>query len=530
MRKSAALLLVTAALLGWAAWADPASAKTFRWAAADDVASLDPYSRREIFQLSFLGNIYEPLVRRDSDLALEPALATDWEQAAPLVWRFHLRRDVRFQDGTPFTAADVAFSFARATSEFSKLGLVLSAIQSVRKVDAYTVDVVTTAPDPILPQEITGWDIMSKDWSEKNDSAAPADLADDESNYAVTHANGTGPFMVAERTAGEDTVLAPNPAWWDKPRHNLDRAVFHPIADDGARVAALQSGEIDMIYSVPPQSIDRLAHAPGIRIVRGPGLTTIFLGFDQSRPALMGSDVKGANPFKDRRVREAFARAIDEATIAAKVMRGLATPAALLVGPGVEGFEQNLNQRPDYDPIEARQLLADAGYPGGFAIDMDCPTDRYVNDEAICQEVVAMLAKVNVRVQLNAKPRAQFFDKIFDPGWRSSFYLLGWTASSDDAFDALDNLAATRSSERHQGEYNIGGYSNPDLDLLLSSIEAETDSKKRRALLGQALSMVKEDFAYIPLHQQDVVWAARDNIELAQPPNGGFPLRYVWVK
>ncbi len=530
MRKTAALLLLAAVLLGWASWAAPARAKTFRWAASSDADSLDPYSRRETFQLSFLGNIYEPLVRRGRDSALEPALATDWAQAAPLVWRFHLRRSVRFQDGSPFSADDVVFSFIRATSESSKLGLVLSTIQSVRKVDAYTVDIVTNLPDPILPQEIVSWDIMSKAWCEQNDAASPADLADDQGNYAVAHANGTGPFSVLERSPGADTVLAPYPAWWDKPQHNLDRVVFRPIADDNARVAALQSGEIDMIYSVPPQSIDRLAHAPGIRLIHGPGLTTIFLGFDQSRSALMGSDVKGANPFKDIRVREAFSRAIDETTIVVKVMRGLATPAALLVGPGVEGFEQALNQRPDYDPAEARRLLAEAGYAKGFAIDMDCPTDRYVNDEAICQEVVAMLAKVDVRVRLNAKPRAQFFDKIFDPGWRSSFYLLGWNASSFDAFNALNNLAATRSPARHQGEYNIGGYSNPDLDVLLAGVRAETNPLKRRALLGQALALVKEDFAYIPLHQQDVVWAARDIIDLAQPEDDSFPLRYVRVK
>ncbi len=530
MRKTAALLLLAAVLLGWASGADPALAKTFRWAASSDADSLDPYSRRETFLLSFLGNIYEPLVRRGRDLALEPDLATDWAQAAPLVWRFHLRRGVKFQDGTPFSADDVVFSFLRATSENSKLGLVLSTIQSVRKIDAMTVDIVTTLPDPILPQEITSWDIMSKAWCERNDAALPADLAGDQSNYAVAHANGTGPFSVLERVPGADTVLAPYPAWWDTPRHNLDRVVFRPIADDTARVAALQSGEIDMIYSVPPQSIDRLAHAPGIRLVHGPGLSTIFLGFDQSRSALMGSDVKGANPFKDIRVREAFSHAIDEATISAKVMRGLATPAALLVGPGVEGFERDLNQRPAFEPADARRLLAEAGYPEGFFLDMDCPTDRYVNDEAICQEVVAMLAKVDVHVRLNAKPRAQFFDKIFDPGWRSSFYLLGWNASSYDAFNALDNLAATRSASQHQGGYNIGGYSNPDLDLLLAEIQAGADPVKRRDLLVQALTLVKDDFAYIPLHQQDLVWAARDNIELAQPPDGSFSLRYVRVK
>jgi len=530
MRKTASLLLLAAVVLGQVAWSGPSWAKTFRWAAASDISSLDPYGSRETFQLAFLANIYEPLVRRARDLTIEPALAVGWEQAAPLVWRFHLRHDVRFQDGTPFTADDVAYSFIRATSDNSKIGLLLSEIQSVRKVDPYTVDIVTDAPDPILPQEIAAWDIVSKAWCEKNDAAEPADLADGDSNYAVTHADGTGPFQVAERVPGTNTVLTPNPAWWDQPVHDLDRVVFRPIADDATRVVALQSGEIDMIYNVPPQSIDRLERQPDLRIVHGPGLVTIFLGFDQSRSALMGSSVEGTNPFKDIRVREAFARAIDEPTIIARVMRGLADPAALLVGPGVEGFDPSLNQRLPYDPDAARQLLADAGYPDGFSLDMDCPTDRYVNDEAICQEVVTMLEKVGVHVKLNAKPRAEFFAKIFDPGWRSSFFLLGWNASSDDAFNALVNLAATRSPARHQGEYNIGGYSNPDLDQLLDAIETETDPGKRRDELSQALAIVKNDIAYVPLHQQDVVWAARDTIELAQPADGSFPLRYVRVK
>jgi peptide/nickel transport system substrate-binding protein len=525
--KTIAVLL---AAIVWLGGADAAGAKTFRWASDADVASLDPYSRLETFQASFLANIYEPLVRRDPELRLEPALATSWTQEAPLVWRFHLRRGVKFQDGSPFTADDVVFSFHRATADGSQIALVLSAIKQVRKLDDETVELVTTAPDPTLPQEIAGWGMMSKVWCERNTVGEARAPGDDDNDFAATHANGTGPFAIASRDPGNETDLAPNPSWWDQPRHNLDRVVFRRIADDAARMAALEAGEVDMLYSVPPQSVDALARAPHVRIVHGPELRTIFLGFDQARASLADSDIKGKNPFKDRRVREAFAQAIDEDAIAAKVMHGLATPAGLLVGPGVAGFTPALNQRPPYDPAAAQALLAQAGYPHGFALVMDCPNDRYINDEAICQAVVAMLGKIGVTAQLHAQTRADFFSQIFDPGVGSSFYLLGWTASTYDAYDTLLNLATTRSDVAHAGTFNIGGYSNIDLDLLLGQSQAEIDPAKRLVLLHRALALVRDDVAYIPLHQQDLVWAVRDDVELVQRPDDSFPLRYVRMK
>jgi peptide/nickel transport system substrate-binding protein len=525
--KTVAALLVAIALLGGA---DPACAKTFRWASDADVASLDPYSGLETFQVSFLANIYEPLVRRDPELQLEPALATSWTQEGPLVWRFHLRRGVKFQDGSPFTADDVRFSFHRATADGSQIALALSAIREVRRIDDETVELVTTMPDPTLPQEIAGWGMMSKAWCEQNAVGEARPPGDDDSDFAATHANGTGPFAIATRDPGSETDLVPYPGWWDQPRHNLDRAVFRRIADDAARVAALEAGEVDMLYSVPPQSTDALALSPHVRIVHGPELRTIFLGFDQSRPSLAGSNIKGRNPFNDRRVREAFARAIDEDAIAAKVMRGLATPAALLVGPGVAGFAPALNRRLPYDPAAAERLLAEAGYSHGFALTMDCPNDRYVNDEAICQAVAAMLGKIGVRVQLHAQTRAAFFGQLLDLDVGSSFYLLGWTASTHDAYDTLLNLAATQSRAAHAGTFNVGGYSNPDLDLLLGQSQAEMNPEKRLILLRRALVLVRDDVAYIPLHQQDLVWAARDDVELVQRPDDSFALRYVRMK
>jgi peptide/nickel transport system substrate-binding protein len=297
-----------------------------------------------------------------------------------------------------------------------------------------------------------------------------------------------------------------------------------------AGVTALLGGKLDMLYSVPPQSIDRIARTKGGRIVQGPELRTIMLGFDYRHDQLPDSDVKGTNPFRDHRVRQAFYQAIDETTIKDKVMRGFATPTGLLVGPGINGFDPSLNQRLPYDPAAAKALLAQAGYPRGFSVGMDCPNDRYLNDEAICDSVVAMLAKIGVKIRLNAQTRGKYFAKLMSASQGSSFYLLGWLPDTYDALDALVNLAATPDKQGHRGDANFGGFSDPSLDRLIAEISSETDSGKRLDLLHKALAQVKQDIAYIPLHQQDQVWAVRDNVELVQQGDGFFPLRYVQIK
>jgi peptide/nickel transport system substrate-binding protein len=525
-------MLWTAALVVLVAMGmvDAASAKTFRWANDADSNSMDPYARQETFLLSFVSNMYEPLVRRDRNLKLEPALATEWAQTAPDVWRFKLRQGVTFHDGSPFSADDVVFSFERIRGPGSNLATALATVKEIRKIDDYTVELVTNGPDPILANEITIWDIMSKQWCEKHNATRSADLTKNEESYATTHANGTGPFMLKEREPDVRTVLVRNPNWWDKPQHNLDEVVFQRIANPATRVAALLSGELDMVYTVPPQDTDRIAKTAGLRIVQGPELRTIFLGFDQSRPELLESNVKGKNPFKDKRVRQAFYQAIDETAIKTKVMRGFATPTALLIAPGINGFDPALNERPALDPAAAKKLLAEAGYPNGFEVGMDCPTDRYVNDEAICQAVVAMLAKVGVKVNLLAQTRAKFFAKVNAPAFQTSFYMLGWTPGTYDAHNALISLVHTRDANTHAGDYNFGDYSNPQVDDLIAKIQVETDREKRLGLIHDALEIMKDDFAYIPLHQQAVVWAVRDTVDLVQGADNYFPLRYITMK
>jgi peptide/nickel transport system substrate-binding protein len=522
LRLSQAALLLVAAFV-----VPPAAAASFRWANDGDVATMDPDMLQEAVQLSFLSNIYEPLVRRDKDLKLEPALATSWEQTGPTVWRFHLRADVKFQDGSPFTADDVLFSLKRIQAQTSAMRAPMSMVKEARKADDLTVDFETVHPDPILPQEVTNFLIMSKTWCDAHGSDEPV-LLGKADNYAVHNAMGTGPYKLVSREPDRKTVVEKNPAWWDKLPGNVDTVEFDVIASASTRVAALLSGEEDMVYTVPPQDMKRIAAAPGLRLIQNPELRTIYLGFDLWRDELPSSDVKGKNPFRDLRVREAFALAIDEDLIASKVMLGLAHPTWLMWGPGVNGYDPKLDVRPKPDLAKAKQLMAAAGYPNGFKVAFDCPNDRYVMDEQICTAISSMLARIGVKIDLLAQTKAKYFAKILAPKYDTDFYLLGWTPATYDAHNALYSLLGTRTGG--QGEVNVSGYSNPALDDLIEKIGVETDQSKRYGLIDDAARILQHDLPTIPLHQQVIVWATKKNIELAQPADDFFPYRYVTVK
>lgn len=519
--------LLAAALLATTALVSAAQANVFRWANDGDVNSLDPYARSETFLLSFNANIYEPLVRRNRELRVEAALAERWELLNPTTWRFHLRQNVRFSDGTPFTADDVLFSIARARGPGSNMTSNFASVSAVNKIDDHTVDIVTARPNPILIEEITNIGMMSRAWSERNGAQRVADLTSREENFATRNAMGTGPFVLVSREPDRRTVLAPNPSWWDRPEHNLTRVEFNVIANDATRVAALLSGEVDMVYTVPPQDMDRIGRAPNLRVIQGAELRTIYLGFDQMRAELLKSDVRGRNPFQDVRVRRAFYQAIDIQAIHQRVMRGQSRVTAQLMGPGVNGFLEANDTRLPYDPAASRALLTEAGYPNGFGVTMDCPNDRYVNDEAVCTAIVAMLARVGVRVTLAAQTRVRFFAEVNGPRYNTSFYLLGWTPNTYDAHNVLFSLAGTRDGAR--GVFNNGGYSNPRLDALIDEIAVETDAARRQAQITQATRILQDDVAYIPLHQQQIVWAARTNVNLVQPADNYFPLRFVRI-
>ncbi len=508
-------------------WTQVGAAQTLKWANNGDVSSMDPYFLNETFLLGFLSNIYEPLVGRGKKLELEPKLAESWLQTAPTVWRFKLRQNVKFHDGSPFTADDVVFSYARVLMEGSDIKGKLTTVKEVRKVDDYTVDFETKTPNPLLPGDISTWYIMSKAWSEKNGAVQPSNVKTNAESYANLHANGTGPFMLKSREPDVKTVAARNPNWWGKPEHNLQEVQFQVIKSDATGVAALLSGEVDMLYTVPIQDVERINKTKGRKVLQGPEMRTIFLGMDQWRDELADSSVKGKNPFKDVRVRKAFYQAIDENAIASKVMRGAATPSGLMVAPTVNGWDKALNARLPYDPNAAKKLLADAGYPSGFTVGMNCPNDRYVNDEQICQAVVQMLARIGVKVNLLAETKSKYFAKIL--ARNTSFYMLGWTPDTYDSWNALSSLMASP-TESGQGKFNLGKYSNKRLDELTVAIQSEVDTKKRNAEIAEAFKIHADEVGHIPLHQQALAWGIKDNVRLVQLPDNVFVWNWVQLK
>ncbi len=504
-----------------------AHAVTLRVANQGDATSMDPHSLNESLQLTFTNNIYEPLVSRDKKLGLTPGLATKWSQPSPTVWRFELRRGVQFHDGSVMTADDVVFSFKRAAGEGSDMKSYTSSFKEVRKVSDYVVEIETLSPFPILPDVITLVFVMNKKWCEDNKATIPVDKRKGIENTASFKANGTGPYRLKERQPSARTVLVRNLNYWDKVEGNVSEVVFTPIGSAPTRVAALLSGEIDLMEPVPLQDIERIQANPKYEVLQGPELRTIFLGMDQKRDELQYSSVKGKNPFKDKRVRQAFYQAIDIEAIKSRVMRGASTPTGLMVAPGINGFVPELNKRLPYDSDAAKKLLADAGYPSGFEVSMNCPNDRYVNDAAICQAVAANLARIGVKINLQAESKATYFPKILRRD--TSFYLLGWTPGTYDSHNALSSLMATP-TDKGQGQFNLGSYSNPKLDELTLGVQSEVNVAKRNAMIREAFEVHTADIGHIPLHQQALAWAMKKTVRVVQLADNQMPYKWVTIK
>ncbi|MGV3683047.1 MAG: ABC transporter substrate-binding protein [Acidovorax sp.] len=519
-------LAVTAVFAALAASSMVASAQTIRVANQGDSLSMDPHSLNESLQLSVTGNVYEPLVGRNKDLSLAPALATSWKQTSPTVWRFELRKGVQFHDGTPFTADDVVFSFGRTQVEGSDMKSYTNDFKEVRKIDDHTVEIETKTPFPILPDVVSLVYMMSKKWCETNQAMGPVDRRKGIENAASFKANGTGPFRLRERQPNVRTVFTRNGTYWGKIESNAAEVVFTPIGNDATRVAALLSGEVDVMEPVPVQDIERVNTSANTRAITGPELRTIFLGMDQKRDELLYSNVKGKNPFKDKRVRQAFYQAIDIDGIKRTVMRGASNPSALLVGPGINGFQPDAKRLP-YDVEAAKKLMAEAGYPNGFEVSMNCPNDRYVNDGRICQTVAANLSRINVKINLQAETKGTYFPKILRRD--TSFYMLGWTPATYDSHNALNALVACV-DDKGAGQFNLGSYCNPKVDELTKKIQAETDKAKRDAMIKEAFDIHAADVGTLPLHQQALAWGVSKKVTLVQLADNFMPFKWMSIK
>jgi peptide/nickel transport system substrate-binding protein len=511
-RKLCLAAIATAALSSVSA-----HAVTLRYANQGDLKSLDPYTLNETTTNAHLGHVYEGLTSRGKDLKIGPGLAERWEvMEGAKKWRFYLRKGVKFHNGEDFTADDVIFSADRVRAQGSNFQTRVPKGAKFTKVDDHTVDVELESPNPIMNAQWDTWYIMSKKWAEANNTAGPTPASATTPSHAALNTNGTGPFKIESHQPGVKTVFKPHAGWWGKKEHNLDEIVFTPIPNDATRVAALLSGEVDVIEPVPIQDIQRVNSSDKAAVMAGPELRTIFLGFDQIRDELLESNVKGKNPFKDVRVRQAFNMAVDKETIKARVMRGLSTPSALMIAPELVPWPKDF-PNPKFDPEAAKKLLADAGYPNGFEVGMDCPNDRYVNDGPICQAVVGMLARIGVKVNLNAQPKAQYFAKVLKAGgYKTSFYLLGWTPGTFDSHNVLYDIHGCRADGSPRGESNLGGYCNKDVEALTDKILVESDAAKRNDMIKAAFTITTNEYAYVPLHQQALAWGVAKNVTLSQ--------------
>lgn len=488
------------------------NAATMRWAGANDILTVDPHAQNHQTTHAFLQQVYESLVRYDAKYQIEPALATKWTQVSPTQVRFELRKGVKFHDGAPFTADDVVFSLTRAMTPPSNMMTAVQSVKEVKKVDDHTVDLILKGPNPILLRELTEARILNKAWAEKHNSVKSQDYAAKEENYASRNANGTGPFSMAGWQPDVKVTLKKNPNWWDKPKGNIDEVVFTPIKSAATRSAALISGQVDFVVDPPPQDLARMKASPDIQLIEGAENRTIYLGLDQFRDELPGAGTPGKNPLKDKRVRQALYQAIDAAGLHSRTMRNLSVPAGTMVAPMVHGWSKSLDERAaKYDVEAAKKLLADAGYPNGFSLKLDCPNDRYVNDEAICQAVTAMWTRIGVKTQLQTAPMAQFVTRVLNND--VSAYLFGWGVATFDALYSLDSLMSTKDGKTSAGVYNGGRFSDPKLDAMINQIKVEMDQPKRDALLNDALKLVKDEYYYLPLHHQIRPWAMRKNVQ-----------------
>ncbi|MFO0147290.1 MAG: ABC transporter substrate-binding protein [Betaproteobacteria bacterium] len=529
MRRFAVAALMAVAALGAATvTATVVEAKTLRWASQGDILTFDPHSQNEGLNNTANSYIYEALLQYNEKFELEPALATSWKLDTPLIWRFEIRRDVKFHDGTPLTAADVEFSIQRAMAPTSNMRVYTTGIQRARALDAYTVLVITDVPNPVLLRQLTEVRIMSKAWAEKNKVTAPQNFAAKEETFAARNANGTGPYVLKSREVDVRTVFVENPNWWGKKtkKGNVTEVVYTPIRSDATRTAALLSGELDFVLDPAVQDLARLKQNANLTVLEGPEARTIFIGLDQFRDELQYSDVKGKNPFKDLRVRQALYHAIDINAISRAIMRGVSEPTGSMIARQVNGWTKEGDARLPFDQKRARDLLTQSGYPNGVTDTLDCPHNRAINAEALCQALVTMWAQVGLKVNLNAMPRATYFPKIQNRD--TSAYLLGWGVPTFDALYSLGSLARTP-GQGGDGQWNLGRASVPELDKLIDAMKSETDVKKRNQLIADALLVHNRNVMHIPLHHQVIPWAMRKNVQAVHRADNRLEMRWVRV-
>jgi len=511
LTRAASALAVAGAL---AATALPAQASTFRWTRSADLSSWDIHAQNVGVNNSVHRAVYEALVEYNSQTQKpEPSLAAKWERINPKQLRVTLREGVTFSDGSPLTADDVKFSLERAKAKTSGFVVYTQGIDRVEVLNPTTVDIFSDVPNPVLVNQLTELRIMSKPWAEKNNSTVPKDIKAKDENYAHRHALGTGPLVLDSWSPDSRLVLKANPHWWGKGKYptNVTEAVYTPIKSDATRTAALLSGEVDFIIDPSMNDLQRIKQTPNLQVLESAADRTMFLGMDQYRDELEHSSVKGKNPFKDVRVRQALYQAIDMGTIQRVVMRGLAQPTGTLIAHHVNGWTPQVDKRLAFNPEASKKLLAQAGYPDGFEVEFSCPAGRYPSDEALCQAISAQWAKVGVKAKLRTQPFATYFPMI--QRYEASVYLLGWSVPTFDAYYSLQALIRSPGGGG-DGNFNLGRASNPQQDAMIERVKTETDLKLRNQLIEKVLLNEHQAISHIPLFNLITPWATAKKVQI----------------
>src|SRR5476649_2219204 len=494
-------VLVAAALPG----SVTAGAQELKIGLKTEPSSLDPQYHNLGPNNQIAAHIFDPLIAKDDKQLPIPALATSWKTIGDTVWEFKLRPNVKFQDGSPFTAEDVVFTFertAKVPNSPSPFTLVTRQMTKLEIVDPLTLRITTNAPAPLLPLDLSALPIMSR-------IAAKGGAPEGKTTAELNRGEGligTGPFKFVEWKRGAELVLARNDSYW-VPKPAWEKVTFKPLTSAPSRVAALLAGDVDMIEDPPTANLPKLRKDPKIALAEAVSSRVIYIALDQFAEQSPGiPDAKGKNPLKDSKVREALSHAIDRKGIVDKIMEGVGLPAGdFLPWPA---FGTSKTTQPDkYDPAQAKKLLADAGYPTGFSITLGTPNGRYINDLKVAQAIAAMWSRIGIKTEVEATAPPVFFKNRDE--FKYSAYLAGWNSDSGEMSNPLRALVATPSREKGMGGTNRGRYSNPAMDAKLEEAQRTVDDKKREALLQEASKLVMEDYGVLPLHFELSVWAMR---------------------
>lgn len=468
------------------------------------IRNLYPNSADVDATLSALGNMYETLYRRSPDGSLLPALATSWERVDLYTWKFKLREGVTFWNGNPFTAEDVKFSFERLASDYPELGEVSeytytgNKIKSIETPDKYTVIITTKDPYPIMLSISPYIFMMDKEWTKARSL-----------DYLTTHTMGTGPYKFVEWVKGDHLTLEANENYWaGKPA--IDKVVIRPIVEASTRVASLLAGEVAMVWDLPVKLLDRVKADPDIQVVERAGRRTIFFGINAST---------GPDPLNDAKVRKAIYMAIDEKAILEKVMFGHAALATQLVGPADFGYDPSIERFP-YDPERAKKLLAEAGYPDGFSLDIDCPYDRYVQDEQICTAAASMLKKIGVTATVHTRTKSVHFSRLVDDKTKG-LCMVGWITAAYDTGRMLLVHVQSRDPEKGYGSWNPG-IRDPELDKCIEKTPGITDQEKRQEALQECMRETMDKAYFVPLHVQNNIFGVKKGIKFSPRTDNWF--------